>query len=388
MIEPRRIFSSIYLKKIQISIYNLVYKQNLSVIKIKDLRNLNHLKRIEPESKFELYEQRTLIENPKSVIVNIPSLNIYLFENAIINIRSSAIIKDSNIYYERINLNERYNEANILCHNQKYAVANILYDVTIDQGIFLGGNGSWNWYHFLLEILPKALFIKQINCKVLLVSEDINKYPTMKEALLTFINEEDYKIIFLDTNKNFRVKKLFFVNEVNKIEFNKINNNMHNRDNTYFRSKYLYSLKNRFLLKYTANNNELIEKKIFLWRDGHRVPSNQNEIMTLLEKKGFKKIETGKLSLKQQIHVFNSAEVIIGTTGAAWTNMIFCPKNVKAIIFSPRTFPDFNAFSCLAKIFEVNLIYLHYSTKTLKHYESDFKISITELENILNKYNV
>lgn len=373
------------LKKIQILLYNLFYRKNLSVLKIEDLQKLERLEEIESKSCFLSQGQKSIYEEPRFNHSFIPNLNIYKFEDAIININSSAVIKKK-LYYERVNSNERFNEGNIKYHNQKYAVVDTFFEETIDEGFFLGGNGCWNWYHYLIEILPKVLLIERINCKTLLVSDDISNYPTMKEALQTLIDEKHYTIKLLNRNKTFKVKKLFFINEINKIEFNKIDSNIKSLDKSYFRKNYLYNLRNNLLTKY-IDEKKTGEKKIFLWRENtHRIAQNQNEVLQYLEKKGFKKIDSAKLNLRQQIQIFNSADIIIGTTGAAWANLIFCKQNAKAIVFSPFFFNDFNAFSNLAKIFNVELTYSYYSGNKFDHSDSDFKINIEELNSILKIY--
>ncbi len=374
------------IKKIQITIYNFIYKKKLSVLKIENIHKLEKLKEIEPQLKFNSFEQKSLNQENKFKTLTIPSLNIFSIENPIININSSAIVKNGKIYYERINTNERFNEGNIKYHNKTYAVADIFFDEIIEEGIFLGGNGCWNWYHYIIEILPKVLLIENINCKTILISDDICNYPTMKQALEALINEKHYTIKLLNRKQNFKVKKLFFINEINKIEFNKLDSNIKNLDTGYHRENYLYNLRNKLINKYIEDNKSQ-EKKIFLWRENtHRIAQNQNDVLQYLEKKGFKKIDPAKLNLKQQIEIFNSADIIIGTTGAAWTNLIFCKKNAKAIIFSPYYFNDFNAFSNLAQIFNIDLTYSYYSGNKLDHSESNFRINLEEIKSILKSY--
>ena len=377
---------SYYLKRIQIILYNFIYKKKLSVLKIENIQNLEKLKEIEPKSRLVSFGQKSFNLEAKSTPLDIPSLNIFEVKNPIINISSSAFIKNGKLYCERINANERFNEGNIIYHNKKYAVVDVFFDEIIEEGFFLGGNGCWNWYHYLIEILPKTLLLEETNCKTILISDDISNYPTMKQALEALINEKHYTIKLLNTKQNFKVKKLFFINEINKIEFNKLDSNIKNLDTGYHRENYLYNLRNKLINKYIEDNKSQ-EKKIFLWRENtHRIAQNQNDVLQYLEKKGFKKIDPAKLNLKQQIEIFNSADIIIGTTGAAWTNLIFCKKNAKAIIFSPYYFNDFNAFSNLAQIFNIDLTYSYYSGNKLDHSESNFRINLEEIKSILKSY--
>ena len=295
---------SYYLKRIQIILYNFIYKKKLSVLKIENIQNLEKLKEIEPKSRLVSFGQKSFNLEAKSTPLDIPSLNIFEVKNPIINISSSAFIKNGKLYCERINANERFNEGNIIYHNKKYAVVDVFFDEIIEEGFFLGGNGCWNWYHYLIEILPKTLLLEETNCKTILISDDISNYPTMKQALEALINEKHYTIKLLNRKQNYKVKKLFFINEINKIEFNKINPNINNANTAYFREKYLYILREKLLLNYIKEENNL-NKKIFLWRENtHRIAQNQNEVLVYLEKNGFEKIDSSTLTLEQQIKIF------------------------------------------------------------------------------------
>ena len=137
----------------------------------------------------------------------------------------------------------------------------VFFDEIIEEGFFLGGNGCWNWYHYLIEILPKTLLLEETNCKTILISDDISNYPTMKQALEALINEKHYTIKLLNRKQNFKVKKLFFINEINKIEFNKLDSNIKNLDTGYHRENYLYNLRNKLTNKYIEDNKSQEKKK-------------------------------------------------------------------------------------------------------------------------------
>jgi hypothetical protein len=76
-----------------------------------------------------------------------------------------------------------------------------------------------------------------------------------------------------------------------------------------------------------------INKKIFISRkDSHiRNIINEDEIFNLLKPHGFERYELAKLSVIDQIHLFNQAEIIISAQGTGLANCIFCNKNVKII---------------------------------------------------------
>ena len=56
-----------------------------------------------------------------------------------------------------------------------------------------------------------------------------------------------------------------------------------------------------------------------------------NEIKSFLKSKGFKIFKLSNLDFKEQINIFNNAEIIIGPHGAGFANLVFCKKNTKVI---------------------------------------------------------
>jgi capsular polysaccharide biosynthesis protein len=97
------------------------------------------------------------------------------------------------------------------------------------------------------------------------------------------------------------------------------------------------------LLRYVQEkllNNALKEqpivsmnKKIFISRKDSPIRNiiNEDEIFSLLEPYGFVRYELSKLSVVDQIHLFNQAEIIVSPQGTGLANSIFCNKNVKII---------------------------------------------------------
>ena len=63
---------------------------------------------------------------------------------------------------------------------------------------------------------------------------------------------------------------------------------------------------------------------------------NEDELVAVLTKFGFKSIAPESMSVAEQISLFATAEVVIGAHGAALTNTVFCSPGTKVIeIFAP-----------------------------------------------------
>lgn len=95
----------------------------------------------------------------------------------------------------------------------------------------------------------------------------------------------------------------------------------------------------RFLRERLALEPKEIKKgkKVHIIRKSRRViGSEKRRIFTdYLEKNGFELVDTATMSLHEQIEYFGDVEIFSADTGAACSNLLFCPQNTKAIIVAP-----------------------------------------------------
>ncbi len=62
-----------------------------------------------------------------------------------------------------------------------------------------------------------------------------------------------------------------------------------------------------------------------------RVMRNEEELITALQAHGFEVVEPSRLTAIQQIRLFSSADIIIGPSGSAMFNVVFCHPGTKLI---------------------------------------------------------
>ncbi|MFC6267069.1 glycosyltransferase family 61 protein [Frigoriflavimonas asaccharolytica] len=361
---------------IQIAILNFLQYQHKSVYKVTGLKKLNPIKKIVSGYKY-------ISKSQNNVEVTIPDLNLYEIKNAIINSRSSAIIQGKNIYYEAINDNERFNEGFVEFHNNKNAVVNLKRTETIEEGFFLAGNGSHNWYHWMIEIIPKIMYLNVNDTKTILVNESCEKTQSMADSLQILTRNLNLNIIYLKEENTYKIKKLYFVNEVNKLMFNPLDSKTTSLPLYYFRKESLQKLSSELQKGFNYKNTN--EVNIFLERKNtHRIAQNESEIIETLKLANFRNIDMTSLSFEEQINHFQNAKMIVGTTGAAWTNIIFCKPKTKIIIFMPDNYKDYNFYEEMGEILNIEVQYLYYNNEYKDHDVSEFVINIESLKNLLS----
>lgn len=374
----KRYFDVLPIYSLQIYILNKIDKTKNSIFKIKKISDLKPFKKLDQGYKY-------ISKTQNNIEITVPDLNLYVIKDAKINSRSSAIISGKNIYYESINDNERFNDGYVISHTKKIALVNLKNLEKIEEGLFLGGNGSFNWYHWMVEILPKMMYFNYVPTNTILVDESCKSIPSMEASLKIFTDNLPVKVIYLDKNKPYKIQKLYCINEVNKLMYNELHSPKEETPVFYYRKESLRQFR-EILIK---NNSSTVNTKenIYLQRKNtHRIAENESEIWDFLQNKNFQASDLTNLTFGEQICIFENAKIIIGTTGAAFTNLLFCKPNSHAIIFMPDNYENYNFYQELGLMLDLKIKYLYYENASERHDNSDFRINLDQLNSLLNHY--
>ena len=192
-----------------------------------------------------------------------------------------------------------------------------------------GASGN-NYFHFLFDIV-----IKIVLANTIIPNNEINHYylPGKKKWQIDILSE-------LDINQN----KIIDSNEYRHLKAN----NILALEHPWYKKGLIQEgvnnipewivlfLRERFINKAKKFDNC---EYIFIDRsdsDFNRCKLvNNNEIIEILEKKGFKSYKVSELSFFEQIYLFKKAKVIIGPHGAAFSNLIFSNKDLKLFEIIP-----------------------------------------------------
>jgi capsular polysaccharide biosynthesis protein len=318
----------------------------------------------------------------------LPDIYYYVFKNARISVTSSSVIlNDKQVIIDRaIGPDQNkydYTSGHIIAHKSNIAIVRIGKAEGIKQGIFLGGNGSSNYYHWMIEILAKLEFLPKLpehyQNYPLLVSEDIFSTSSFKETLDIFA--KGYELIVLEKKLSYIVDELIFINSPSNIPFNLVGNQKAKLSDCTINNLSLDYVRKIALEKAFGITTPLnYPPKIFLCRKSGRRNYNQKEVVNYLSNFGFVQIFMDELSFIEQVRTIHHADFIVGPTGAAWTNLIFCHFGTKALCWMADESGDFSAFSSIAGMIGVDLRYVTYkadvhSTKDL--YSKSYHIDLS-----------
>lgn len=292
---------------------------------------------------------------------------LYLFENVLINIRSSSIfLLDKNEL-----VMERVEQAQLCCsdysggfvrkHNAQFALTRFNRpQQQLGNVLFLGGNGCFNYYHWMIEIIPKIFYLNQevlakyqidhILCEV--SAQQMASFKVLLQLVLDHVGI-DLPIVYVTTQKEIKLKKMLYINSFNNVVFNSYDI-VSAQKYTHLQPAILLQLRTLLLAK--LDQRDFAIPKIFLARRPSQARLyNQDAVFQLFEKYGFKSVYLDEYTLEQQISLFSQADFIVGPSGAAWSNLLFCKTGCQAISWLPEQLKDFSVFSTLAHIMQCDL---------------------------------
>ena len=233
----------------------------------------------------------------------------------------------------------------------------------LDSAINLVGIASYNYYHMLIEILPKLIIAdryEEYRGLPILVDEIILKIPQYQEAL-AIVNQYNHEVIKVDIGEKWRIEKLVHISPNTWMPINLYDKNLSRVSDFMISETYLYNMRNRVLSAVSSNedNTEREKKRYFISRKKLNTVrlKNESEIRDLFLAHGFEVLCPEKLSFEEQVEKFSEAECIAGATGAAFANIIFCRPKTKIICIIPQEF-EFHMYSTIAYIFQLDQVFL------------------------------
>jgi hypothetical protein len=326
-----------------------------------------------------------------------PAIGAHLLKDAVVSAYSTGVVEQDHLLlpenvlknWERI----RTPGYGIFEPTPPDFLAATQVDIEIPQAILIGGAGAFNWYHFIMECLPKAFLADRLpaefNSTPFLVPEECISISSFADA--TKIFAENRPLIPLSITQRARVGQLIVFDEVSVGPFNMKEGEWPQVGDYSQHDEVLKSFIEKFrsyIHKDHASSDP--NRKVFLARPGARRNFNQNELIEIAQKYGIQPVYLEKLSLSEQAKVFSEASVIIGPSGAAWTGMIFSERPFIGLSWLPTGYKEFSSYSTLANLLGHRLTFIeaktrHELTSTGGAHIADYFVSPREFENAIQR---
>lgn len=247
----------------------------------------------------------------------------------------------------------------------------------VDKAINLCGFASNNYYHFTMEILSRLGYIKdddRFKDYPLLIDEGSLKYQQMRD-LLTKVSG-DREIIVVKECELVRAKKLVHISMNTWMPINLKNRDLFKASDNLIAESGLMNIREAVgdMIK------EQQGRRIFLSRkdaDARRI-SNEGELLDLFKEAGFEVVFTENLSYQDQIELFSSAECVVGASGAAFTNILYCHPGTMIGCLMPKEY-EFGIYSSMAYILNLKTLFLD-ADITFRHFYTGGDICKVDIE--------
>ena len=360
-------------------IHKLGKKYNLSLALVNDYAEFGGLKELCTLSdRYTLFSAPLLYDRQLKEIrqssFKAPVPDVHLLELTDVGIigATMAVIRNGKVLHPellRMSPNHDYKAPDIYRFSDDrrrsldfYVFTKPIAQKSIEVGIHLLKEHSFNYYHWLFECLPRLIhYIDNLDkmgrsVKYTVLVDD-GVLPQCMEAVRRLISF-NHKIRKVKRGELVFCDKLFYVSP-----FWYSLDNTKNKVDPYKDlavDKYAIKLvRDAFSNRGTSN---IASRKIYLPRKANQVRRlvNAEQVEALMIRNGFEIVYADQLTFEEQIKLFSSASIVVGGTGAALSNIVFMQPGTKAVIFSPKDLGVFNyyIFQQQADVAQVELMHL------------------------------
>jgi hypothetical protein len=201
--------------------------------------------------------------------------------------------------------------------------------IGLGEAILIGGRNDANYYHFLIEYLPRVLEIPDsISGEIpIVVSKNVPDSGIEALKLLT-----KRKVIRLDPENQYRFSKIYVASPVAQVlDTPKVPW----PDGLFMRTSALDAFRHKCLI--SAGAPKGLKERIFIKRSsGHRLIKNEKKLEAIAKREGLRVVDVSTLSWVDQVNLFASAQLVVGASGAVMANYLFLPECARVISLISR----------------------------------------------------
>jgi capsular polysaccharide biosynthesis protein len=383
-------------KKIKYDLKFFLFKRTKQIGFFKSFEEIKFLQRIQiSENQLSTSYAPKCINKTflyQEVLLN--NIIAYKIQTARILLNTNAVYTpiDKTMYHEMWHDKEDvlyldYSSKNIFRHNtNQVRFSHKLANEILDKGIFLGCTFVSNYYHFLLELVARVAYLKQIpNAKnyPILISDKVLKFESFKSIINIFFT--GYQVQYLDDSFIYEIKEVWYLTSPNSNLPNiKYGTKFEIRHTKLRLESVQYLRKKCFDYVFNLPKDSNTYNKIFIKRKSNVRGYNQDEIVNCATKYGFNSVYFEELSFVEQVRIMQHADYVIGPTGAAWTNLVFAKEGAKGLIWMGSNWGNVSMFSTLAKMVNFDLNYIIYDSLSVDYHE-EFELDLCEFEDNLKQ---
>lgn len=254
----------------------------------------------------------------------------------------------------------------------------------VKEGIWLAGQSSGNYYHWLVEFLPRLKTIEQHpEYRGLPLIVDAGLHENLIECLRRLAPERE--LVPLQARHRYRFDRLVVPSNLNSLPHDFRRDAVALPQDFAFTPPAIDYLRSR--LAGLDEKSVSGRRRLYVVRrnPAYRRLINDDEVERFFLSRGFESVCPDDMSLAEQIEAFSRAEVIAGPTGAGFANMVFAPRDATVIILYYAGVPH-QYFSSLGSCIGQRVIYVFGEPVEGSHgmaYQRDYSVPLPLLEQAL-----
>jgi len=258
--------------------------------------------------------------------------------------------------------------------------------IVLKEAIYLLGRADENWYHLLLDTLPRYLQLKDIDKGVpVLVRSDL------PDTTLSFIESLiPHTIVLVCPNNVVSVEKLFFIAARSTVYDSKPSDG---QDQVQFSRESLRELSDWVVEKLDNKIDVNFPNKIYTPRRAkYRNLINGARVQLAIETFGFETVETNSSFYAKQHSYFNRANHVVSPGGAVLANIVFMRQGSKITLIRSWRDSDLLLWKKLAEACglyfdEAIGIPTYYGRKALARQHSNYFVPVKRVKKLLKTQN-
>lgn len=186
--------------------------------------------------------------------------------------------------------------------------------------------GGFNYFHYLLETLPRVDLVRRAGIDFGTIDHFLvnpSEYESLIGGLQT-VGVPIERLVTCDAQTMYHVDHLIAPSTL--------------RATGHMRKSVVAWLREMFAPSNPAPDAPV---RLYLGRNdaGYRHITNQSELIDrVLAPLGFESLVWGGRSIQAQAALFANADVVVGPSGAAMANLVFCKPGTRVLLFHPHTY--------------------------------------------------
>lgn len=219
----------------------------------------------------------------------------------------------------------------------------------IPEAILIAGRNDFNWFHWMVEYLPRVLQADGVIDSAVPVLVTGRTPSTGLEALAELSSRP---VIELDREFSQRIARLHVVAPPVQI-----------LDTTAIPWRDGLSLNEPVLQMYRRALGVVSEarptRRVFLTRNSrHRGLLNEDELADIARSRGLEVVDPGALNFNDQRQLFSNSELLVGASGAVMANYLMMSPSSRIIAMTSESLFDFVLPAALAHVAGATFTYL------------------------------